>query len=1046
MTPFLKAVAEGYTDHTGGDLSNHCFVFPNKRARTFFLKYFRNASIRSRQKSPFHVVIAPHSITISDFVAMLADRVVDSRIDLIFLLYGCYKEIAPGAPTFDAFRRWGETVLGDFNEVDMNAVNPEEIFKNLSDFREISTNFLTPEQRAVIEEYFGYQMDSYDDSGFWRDFSEEISLYDSAEKDIGSIPKKKFIRLWKILYPLYSLFHQRLDEKGLASSGYAYKLAIENLEKAMEVGNVHELLPYSGIVMVGFNALSGAELRMFNILKDIPSPVNGDLPMTDFIWDATGPVILRSKNSAGHFVRKNMEYFPEPEWLAPYMRLCDAGNQLPEITSVAAPSKVAQVKIASSLISNLHSEIGDREFDEAKVALVLPDESLLIPMLYSMPPAIRDANLTMGYPLKLTSVTSFLMLLRRLQLLRRDSSAYTGYSFEEMDNLLSHPYAQAIIGHEKIRRFRKAYVKRHIRVVRHCDIGKWLGENAETLLAPLDPEASPRRVCDYLESVLSMIRKHHPNSVELPHIDAWRDALTVFADAVETHGISMTPSSTLAEVYRLLSGESVPFEGEPLKGLQIMGLLETRSLDFDHVYVVSVNDKVIPMRSRQRSFLPNVIRKAYGIPPVNYQENIFSYYFYRLLSRAKRVTLIYDNRSSGLSGGVSRYIMQLKYLHARGRLRELEYKFSPSAKHIDPVVIEKSEEIMDLIKCFEARSSLQSIPVTDQQDSGKSGREHFSASLLKKYLSCPLKFYYYALRRLKDDPEPSEGVDDITFGNILHNMMESLYLPADEVGKGRWLDSPVEITRPFIDSIIADEERLRTMLRRLINRLHYHLPEEESGRRLEPDTEIVAESALIQLKNVLRYDRSLAPFNLYGCEVRKNVILTLPVSGRKINMTFAIDRIDDAQCENNPLSVRIVDYKTGSAYVSADSFEDIFRDDYTSSHLFQLLLYSYLLNEARVAKGEQPLSVKPVIYSIPKIFRPDDRRKSIPSIGGVRIEYHDQKWDEEAHTTVIDEFMGELDTLIEQIFDKNTPFAGIFSEQKCTGCVYANICRANDPD
>ena len=1028
MIPFLKSVAEGYAAHALDNISHYCFVFPNKRARTFFLKYLRRATLRLSDKGEGTSVIAPHSTTITDLVSLLSQRVVDSRIDLIFLLYNSFRELFPNAASFDEFRRWGETVLSDFNEVDMNLSDPEAVFKNLSDFREISTSFLTPEQREVIEEYFGYHTDSYDDSSFWRDFSDS--------QDNASESRKKFIRLWKVLYPLYIKFHENLREKGLTTSGAAYRLAIENLETARGNDDVGSLLPYGKIVMVGFNALSGAERDLFSLFKEIPSPLFPDESLGDYVWDATGPVICRSKNSAGHFVMRNIKHFPAPDWLLPYLSRSDAGNSMPEITTVSAPSKVAQVKIASGMISDLHKRIGNKDFDEARVALILPDESLLIPMLYSMPSDIEDANLTMGYPLKLTAVSSFLMLLRKMQLFRRDSSSYAGYAFEEMDNLLSHPYAQAIIGQQRIRDFRKEFTTKHIRVVKDSDIRERLGDNAETLLNPIPRDASPEMVCRYLDTVLEMIGAHLPTSVEKAHVDAWREALNVFTDAIREYDISMSPVATMAEAYRLLVGEIVPFEGEPLKGLQIMGLLETRLLDFDHIFIVSVNDKVIPMRSRKRSFIPNVIRRAYGMPPVNYQENIFSYYFYRLLSRTKSATLIYDDRASGLSGGVSRYLMQLKYLHARGKIKELEYKFNPTAKETEAIVIEKSDEIMSILNRFRA-----DIPLSD--DTTEEQPRRFSATSLKKYLSCPLKFYYNSLRDLKDDPAPGDGVDNITYGNIFHKIMEILYLPKEEVDKGRWLETPVEITSDFIDNILADEDRLKTLIRRLINKEHYKLKSELKDRDLEKDTEIVAESMLLQLRRLLNYDKSLTPFKIYGCEVRNNIELTTE-TGKIINMTYAIDRIDDAECQDSELAVRIVDYKTGSPHVKAETLPDIFGDGYESDHLFQLLLYADLLNETRAQNGEAPLSIKPLIYSIPKIFDPRKRKESVPKIGSDFIEFHDQDWDEEAGTTVIDEFMSEFDATIEQIFDPEIPFAAHYDEQKCSQCVYRSLCAANN--
>lgn len=1059
MIPFLKAVAEGYAAHAKEDLNSYCFVFPNKRARTFFYSYLRKSTAYSASLKQRHTLITPEATTITDFTAMLSGKVVDSKIDLVFLLFKCYRDLFAADASFDSFRRWGETVLNDFSEVDMNLADPASLFKNLSDFRNITSSFLTPEQRDVIEEYFGYRLDNYNDSQFWISFSDDTDMPDLKNASAGdeesindsgsdriaadyitkqsTATKKKFVRLWKVLYPLYERFHAELNQRGLATSGSAYREAIANIERADDNDTIYELIPFSKVVFVGFNALSGAERELFGIFKKLRSPVYPDQSFGDFVWDATGPVICHSANSAGHFVMRNIRHFPAPEWLLPYLNRCNAGDNMPELTAIAAPSKVAQVKIASDLISELHDQIDQKEFDHAKVALILPDESLLIPMLYSMPRNIGKANLTMGYPLKLTSVTSFLMLLRRMQLIRRDSKEYQGYAFEEVDNLLAHPYAQAIIGRDKIRRFRHEYTRRHIRVVRDYDLRKLFGEKGEYLLMPIPKEASSSEVCEYLDRVLLMIGEHIGSVIERSHVDAWREALLQFTDAIAEYNISMNVASTLGEAYKLLMGETIPFEGEPLKGLQIMGLLETRSLDFDHVYIISVNDKVIPMRSRKRSFLPNVIRRPYGLPPINYQENIFSYYFYRLLSRAKKVTMIYDNRASGLSGGVSRYIMQLKYLHARGKLKQVEYRYSPAAPERNYIQIPKDTP--------ETRKKLSLFTPQGKAEHPESKPRYLSASNLKKYLACPLQFYYNAVENLQDDPAPSDGVDNLTYGNVVHHVMERLYLPQNEWRKERWLAQPIEITSEFIDDILNNDELILQYLREEINAEHYHYDKDALDTPLQFDTEIVAKSALMQIKNILRYDKELTPFNLYGCEIRDSLVMTLE-TGLEVNMTYAIDRIDDAQCEGNPNTVRVVDYKTGAAHTQALSIQDIFREDYKSSHLLQLLLYSHLLNESRVLDGKAPLSVKPVVYSIPRIFSRTARNAAIPSIGGVKIDYHDMEWDPEIKSTLIDEFMSGVEATIDQIFDENIDFVGRYDEETCAGCVYSTICSGyRDP-
>ena len=772
-----------------------------------------------------------------------------------------------------------------------------------------------------------------------------------------------------------------------------------------------------------------SERKLFSMLQTLDSPAIPGEPLADFIWDATGPILSDRCNSAGRFVAINRRDFPSPEWLNPYIGLSAAESLPTEIRAVASPSKVMQVKIAADLISQIREKEGEDPFNDARVAMVLPDESLLLPLLYSLPKSIEDANLTMGYPLKLTAVTSFLALLRRMQILRRDSANYRGYTFDEVRNLLGHPFAHAIIGTRRISDFLNRFEKRHIMVVKESDL-HLLGCEGERLLSPLEADTPPARVISYLDGVLSMIEASlggdkRPGllngKIERANVTAWREALARLGDAIEEYGVKLSMAGTLSEAYRLLQGETVAFDGEPLKGLQIMGMLETRSLDFEDLVVVAVNDKILPRRSRQRSFLPNLLRRAYGLPPVNYAESLFAYYFFRMMSRARKVTLIYDNRVSGVTGGPSRYLQQLEYIYARGKVRHLEYKFKLTARDTPSNTAPKSSTVISALQKY-----LQDSPEGEKRSS-------LSASALKRFIHCPLKFYLTVIERISDDPSPTDAVDPLTYGNIIHATMETLLVPSHSQ-RNRMLDKPLQITASLIDSLTSDPKRILRIVHRLINRDYYHLPDADLDRPLQPDTEIIADVAVRQIINILDYDRKFTPFNLYGCEVKGDISYPLP-DGRMVNMTYAIDRIDDAEC-SDPGQIRIVDYKTGSSHISAPTMEAVFDGSALSDHYFQLQLYAEFLNKERESKGLPPLSIKPVIYPVASIHREDSSQqkvKRIPKIGTDFIEWHDQE-------EVSGEFCERLDSLLTSLFDPQTPFTGTYDADKCKFCVFKSIC------
>ncbi|MDE5843046.1 MAG: PD-(D/E)XK nuclease family protein [Muribaculaceae bacterium] len=1110
--PFLESIAKAYMSRFGKDgmprSNEYCFVFPNKRAGTFFQKYLKDHSK--------DWMLSPEITTISDFVADLSGRLVNNRIDLIFLLYNCYCEILdPTIPpeqrdklvSFDSFRKWGETVMQDFNDIDMQIADSgkkaEEIFLNVADFRKISSSFLNEEQRKVIEEYFGYHFSESYDSKFWNiiDYKQGDTPHDKSK----SLLRDKFIELWKILYPLYTLYHKRMAEYNLISSGGVYRIAVEKLSSAIEAGNAEELrrlLPYKKLVVVGFNALSVNERQLFNNLKKLrPSDFGRRAPAddeyyTDFIWDSTGPVLAGdTENSAGRFVRLNRRQFPEPEWTESYLIASDTEKLPATLETIAAPSGVMQVKIATEIIKNLHDKIGDKPFDDARVALVVPDENLLLPLLYSIPKELTKVNLTMGYPLRLTAITSFLSLLRRLQLARRDAKDYSGYNFEQVKDLLSHPLAHSIFSTYAINMFIRRMELQHVSVVKvetdfselnisHSRAIKIDGKTPlEIIFRPLDKDASSSDVIKYLDDVLALLehvlvgsnkKDETPNSMlkgnlELQHAIEWREALRRFEDSIRKYNVKLGVAATLTEAFRLLQAEIVAFEGKPLSGLQIMGLLETRSIDFDYLIVVGLNDRTIPGRMRQRSFIPNIIRMGYGMPPNTYQEDLFGYYFYRMLSRARHATFIYDSRITGFTGGVSRYLQQLKYIYAKGNLKHIEYKFGLSPRE-------------DVVNIIQKTTPLVQQRLNQYIRGNETGHHRFlSASLLKSLTACQLKFYYKGILDIKDDPAPTPSIDRITEGNIVHDVMKHLYVPEDspkgelsnEISRqGKWLGDPngnprlypQEITPEYLDSLLSDagREKILGMVKREIMKQFYHRHPDDKWIE---ESDIQAGIIRNQICDILRYDLRFAPFKIYGVEVEGIVKYPL-ADGREISMKYIIDRIDDID-EKDPRSdsetakknLRIVDYKTGGSGIDTPSVEHLFESDYTKDNLLQLLLYSLLFNLHREHDRNEPIVIRPRIYPVGRLSR---RKSNFAKYtrGEKKGEYYRKKEDYdmvpkinnefledisatlEDGTPVIEAFRKQLDKCLNNLFDIRQPLEGHPDISSCHGCVFFNACSS----
>lgn len=999
MIPFLKSVAAAYMSRYP-DLSEFCFLFPNKRSGTFFLKYLQEECDR-------RVILAPEVKSITEFVADISGRVVASRLDLIFLLYETYRDLLgipesedPDGVEFDLFRGWGETVLSDFNEVDLYLVNPGEIFKNVKDFREIATNFLTEEQKRVMAEYFG-RTDASDPTTFWKNF-------DGDEGDLSDV-KKRFLHLWRIMAPLYDGLNRRLAERGLSTSGGNYRLALERLR---EKGR--DALPYKKVVAVGFNALSTVENAIFTELRDAGSYPGKD-SFADFFWDATGPVLGQGVNSASKFVSANIKSFPCPSWALPALSRSDTDSLPSRLRVAASPSNSAQVKIAGTLLGELGKRLDPDEFRNAKVAVVLPDENILLPMLYSLPEGMGDVNLTMGYSIRLTSVVPFVTLLRRLFHNMRTKSGEQAFYHRDLKLFLSHPFSHACFSTATVNAINGYIARHHKAVVTRSELEVFSQDVADMLGGP-KPDSSPCEVVAYLDRVLAKVSAALPGKeeamiksrLEVSHIDVYRDSLRRIGELLEEYPVAMKATTVFRLVDRLLAGETVGFEGEPLTGLQVMGMLETRSIDFDYIFILSANERVLPMRARNRSFIPDTLRRAFGMPPSNYAEEIFAYYFYRMISRAKEVTMVYDARSGGgmRSGDVSRYILQLRHLFAKDALVEEDWKFILSGRLPYDPSVEKTYDIKTRLEEFTKE---------------KEGM-NFSASSLNAYRECQVKFFFQTVMGIRTDPEPTEYIDSIAAGNILHDLMLELYLP--EGKRKKYLDVPVMMQPSTFDALISDRERLDRLVTQIVNRLHFNLSEGELDTPLSGGAAIVARQIARQALMVMRHDRSLAPFRIYGCEISERLRISLP-SGRVVNFKFAIDRLDEIE-KDGKRRMRIVDYKTGRIKLKAENFEEVLEGGYESEQIFQLFTYAWLLGKRQGASLAEDVRME--IYDVPKIHTGEER---FPVIGGEVVELFGK---------YRSEFSKGMDTLLDGIFD-NPSFKATENEEACGLCRLRSLCR-----
>lgn len=1054
MKSFLRVIAEEYSNRYP-DLSSLVFILPNKRSCSFLLK-----EIADLHDVP---AVAPEVIPVTDFIARTCENVQDSRLDLIFRLYDIYRGLqkADSQMTFEKFSSWGETLLSDFNEIDMQMVDPEELFKNVYDLNAIKSSFLTANQKRVMVEYFGYSPEILEAelTRFWQKFEE-------GDGPKGS--RKKFQTLWQLLLPLYTKLKESLHADGLTTTGGAYRETAEKVAAGTE--------PFEGrkLVFVGFNALSEAENSIFASLKEMEVRLDNREeaePKADFIWDTAPEVFADNDGPALRFVSINTrkDRYPAPDWIRPAIRTT-IPQQVPEIKVVAVPSNVMQAKVAGMELARMadpqaeenrgktQEQLAD-EIKNARIAVVLPEENLLIPMLYSLPEAFSRPNLTMGFPLKHTPAISFASLMRKLhQGARTEADGSALFFFEDVKDFLGHPYAQMLFPKEDIDKFLKNFLTERRVMVSSGTLSSALGENAANVFRTFPASTPPTEVVAHILEIVSLIKVRMEedsgssfirSKVERIYLGSYADALIRLYNCLEDYRLEIEAPEVFRLADRLIAGETVVFDGRPLEGLQIMGVLETRCLDFDKIIMPSVNEKVMPRVGRNSTFIPNIVRSAYGMPPANYQEELFAYYFYRVLGRCERAVLTFDSRSSSnRAPGPSRYILQMKYLADHLDLRETESRFNLPGLLTGEVEVEKGGDLEPYLGKYVGGAP-------DDKD-----KKRLSASALGNYFKCQLRFLFNNVLGLAEEREKTETIDAVDMGTIVHRAIEHLYMPADK--RGRLLKHPLLIERDFLKGLLDEkpvrgETRIQKEAREAILKVHFHKKDSGLAKgRLRGSAAILHDYIVRYLRNIIETDLRQAPFRLWGTEIDRVLPYTLP-DGRTVNLRMVIDRLDQRGAEGIDEPFRIVDYKTGSVHLEAEDFEKVFDGTLGAGNIFQLIFYSELLTLlARSKKSPLPNGTDPekfeknlefVIYNVPLL--PNQTGLVHAKIGKEPYSNDKMRWREVSTLGRLREieseygytFMGRTEHTIAEILDLNTPFRGEPSEANCRICDFRLRCE-----
>jgi hypothetical protein len=963
MVYFLERIAKLLYEQNGGDIRNHCLVFPSRRAGLYFLKYF--AALLDKP------VWTPSILTINEFFGSFSDLVVADNEILLFELYKVYGELNKSAESFDEFYFWGDMLVNDFDDIDKYMTDSRVLFRNVHDFKNIDYQFgdIDQEQAEIIKR-------------FWKNF----------EPEKHSPEKRGFISIWSILNELYSGFKNILRSGNLAYEGMILR---DIAEKYLD-GKQPEI-KWEKLHFIGFNALNKCELTVMKKLREEGR--------ANFYWDYDNSYIKGGKlNSAGMFMNRNLKIFRNDmpdDW--DYDTFLTAQNANLSRNIIETTSDIAQVKLIPDLIEKIP---GLTPEDAHHTAVILADENLIVPMLTSLPGNIGDINITMGYPLKMTGVYSLIKLLLNLQRNSSNESDRTYFGYQEVLEIIRHQLIGNIIDEDERQIIDEITEKNLIRIPSDflCR-----SEILKTIFRKTD---DPERLSDYLREILTIVSSGEVNDAEDSQDQIMQKKLknefiysalksvNRLEAIVRSPDVSFRNNTYIRILDKILRNQSVPFTGEPLSGVQIMGFLETRALDFRNIIMLSVNEGILPSVSTGSSFIPFSIREAFGLPVINHQESIYAYHFFRLLHRAENVTFIYNSDSTGLrTGEMSRFLTQMKY----------EQIIKPSILNLSFDIRTPASIGTEVEKSQLHLKRLQSLYVDEDS------KAVLSPTAINTWLSCRMRFYYRYVNGLKEPEVITPEIDHAVFGQILHRIMKSIY--SDFVSR--------EIAPGFIDALIKNESHLLNIIDQSINE-NYN---SDVMRPLNGNDIIIRDILFIYIQKILTTDRAIAPFTIVELEKSFNFMLPFQFKGetKEIRTGGNIDRVDKLAGRT-----RIVDYKTGETAQKIASVSDLFADDRKKEldGWLQTLLYC----EAYLTKNPGVI-VRPSIYKVKELSA-----EKFSDILKIREEKNSE-FILEDYQILRGSFLEGLKGLITTIFSAEEPFRMTQTINKCGYCPYSGLCQ-----
>lgn len=953
--PFLKEIASMLLQPGAYNLPETCVVFPNKRARLYLGKYLGELTDKP--------IWAPRYLTISELMEKASGYLYADRMTLLFESYKVYSEVSGSLESFDSYYPYSETLLADFDEIDKYLVNATDIFGNLAGLKSIDGrfNYLTEDQIALIQR-------------FWNTFDPENI----------SEGQKTFLSIWEVLPVMYHELRNRLHRQNLAYEGMAYRRAIEKFSDIREITG----LDYQKYLFVGFNALNACEEKLFRYLKN--------LDRAEFFWDYDTWYTNNDIHEAGFFIRKNLRNFPQ-------IKPVNHENLLvnnKRIHFVPVSSNTGQAGALSFIFNTLGIT---NEQDKEHTALVLADENLLIPVLYAIPGDVTEVNVTMGYPLAGSAVYNLVdSLYELLRNSKQGLQGKTAWYFKDVLTVLGNPLLKSYYKHlsEDIR---QKIIDQNLVYLQKTDLFQ---DHPKDLI--FKERSGAENTCQYLLEIIAAILKQRAlqnegsgssDQVQLEILYQVYIFLTRLQDLLSSQSFFPDTDTMFRLIRKMMRTMHLPFSGEPLAGLQVLGLLETRTLDFDHIILLSANEGILPRASDIPSYIPYSLRAGFNLPTPEHYDSIYAYYFYRLIQRAKNVALVYDCSTGGLrTGERSRFLHQIFY-EMPLPVTEIIPAASIAQIPVKPIIIEKTGDVATALARY----------------TGKEGKL-LSPSAFNEFLNCPLKFYHHHIVGLPQPDEVAEEIDARMFGNLLHKAMRIIFTPL-----GQSL-----VTREKLEPLLKEGHFIDMALDKAFSEELFGNVESKGHRKIEGYNLIVRQVIRTYIRQLILAELETGPFSIKGLEEKHVASISLTVDGRLIELQVGgiIDRIDLRQD-----SIIIIDYKTGSVKSSFTNIESLFNagEQLRNEAVFQVLLYAHVYEMLHPGN-----TVVPGLYFVRASHSGDF---SYTLYQGTRKEAIT------SYTAVKQEFEPLLHQHLARLFNSQEPFTQTANLKVCAFCAYAGICR-----